>query len=458
MDDADMTLATLALIEIAPVDAQKLETLLLIVEGPEYALLDRALEELPKLGPKAEVIAPAVADLLRDPEYVDAAVATLAAMGDVAASDITVERLMALVDEREAPRAALRVLTSMGPAAAAAELTIREYIMDGYPSGYMALAAVTSDREAIAKELVLRLARTHEDPVRPLADAISAALLELGAAGRDAVLAGLTDEATRAAAVLLLDVLPPEEIPNLLRAALADDDVDVRAAAAGGLERLVAGGFDPTPFGPALVRIATDGSPAASRLLGKIRPVPSGTVPALQGLLRSPSNASRVDAAGALFRITGEVQPSLTTFAAVLEINEDDDWDRIGVYLADRIGIYLAEMGSRAAPIAATLNATLLRTREPMPELVRAIGTLGDGATPCLPALRSALESRRLPSEQMSAAIESARRLGPIARPALPELRELLDDEFLDNMFGRDDGRDAFVASVRDAIEAVRAE
>ena len=199
--------------------------------------------------------------------------------------------------------------------------------------------------------------------------------------------------------------------------ALVDPDLYVRIGALQGLGKL---GFAVTN-GPAILMKAL-GSPGeslnyvAARVLSESYPGLKEAVPALTRLLSAQSQWTRLYAAKAIWRITGQKETVLPIVTEVAQDNAPGLWWSSAVLLAD--------MGVEAETVVPLLVKRIVSGAPDPRDEIAALVKLGPAARLALPQLKAALQADNV--DARLAAAEALWKIDPQPGELLPLLRKWL--------------------------------
>jgi HEAT repeat protein len=214
------------------------------------------------------------------------------------------------------------------------------------------------------------------------------------------------------------DINPVSTLEALASALRTDKSVEVREAAAAGIEKVA-----------------------------EVRSDLRVTIPSLTSALKDPAEPVRAAAAKTLSHIGFDAQNALPALVENVRDKKADRFTRSNAAIAIRsIGGANATLANELAEVLADKDAPA-GVRE---EVANTLGTLGKEAAETVPTLAAALTKTE--PEVRQAAAKALARLGPEARPALPALKEALKDQ---DVTVRSQAIRALGALGKDAAEAV---
>jgi HEAT repeat protein len=413
------------------------------LDDPDYATSDRAADALEHLGDKA---VPAVLDarengdirLHRRAAAVLVRIGAPAAPGLVAALkdnpkeqriEVTLVRLgkaavpalrEVLSDEKQAESAA-HVLGLIGPPAAEAVpdlialLQRRSFPTAAREEAAFALGRIGEPNAEIVPALVVALKDGKMEVRRQGADALG----WIGPAAGEAVpalVAALKDDEPEVAkkACQALSFVGEASATSALLEAFQSDRTEIVVAAGRALWRL---GAKAEAVLPALLSLAQgplDKTEGARNLLASFGPL---TVPILMNALGDDEAARRETAAEVLGRIGPPARPAVPALIAALK----DKSSSVSLISA----IALAEIDPTRAGPAVSLLADALDT----PSAVRALATIGPGASAAVPALIALLKPRKDAANENLLRAGAQMALARIGTPSVPALIQAIKDK-----------------------------
>lgn len=193
------------------------------------------------------------------------------------------------------------------------------------------------------------------------------------------------DEQQRQGAIAALSAMAPEAgdpVPVIMEALERENDDDGRNSLTG----------------------------AALKSLGDLGPRARAAAPELRRRLAGKSSYRRCDVALALWKITGEIEPSLSTLVAAA----DDMMD------AGYVAPSIRQFGSAAVPRLSTILSDSATPAAGRRAILAALGEMGAAAEPALPATIAALADTD--DRVRIGAAAALGKLGPLAHDAIPAL------------------------------------